>query len=218
MEIRHTSLYWIWGMLLNSGLRLSPPPSNNQSQSFAQVLATNTHKEVIATFLLTNVFFCHVQQDTATALLSHVNRTSLAYWLGCSPSPCPPWLICIGFQVYNDVVRNDHYEPLAEENTNNGVQKTMTFNFKIAGTQEPTDICRVQIWFLALIMVNVECQSHISPNTKIQKQQLERAAFGGKGASLDLTIKINTQNLDDDYNRAEHVAKALSIQSAQVLL
>lgn len=53
-------------------------------------------------------------------------------------------------------------------------------------------------------MVNVECQSHISPNIKIQKLQLERASFGGKGASRELTIKINTQNLNDDYNRAEH--------------
>lgn len=120
-----------------------PPPSSNQHTQGSDC-HVSPHQRV---------FFCHV---TASAFLSHVNRTSLAYWLGCSPSPCPPWLICIGFQVYNDVVRNDHDEPLAswrKTPVQRGA-KTLTFNLKIAGTQEPTDICRVQIWFLDIFSID----------------------------------------------------------------
>ena len=122
MEIKHTSLYWIWGMLLNSGLRLSPPQAATNPIFCSGARNQHTQGSDCHVSPHQRVFFAMYSK---CSFFRDVNRTSLAYWFGCSPSACPPWLICIGFQVYNDVVRNDHDEPLASwrKTPTTGVQK-----------------------------------------------------------------------------------------------
>ena len=73
--------YIEFGGLLNSGLRLSPPAATNPDLLLICSQPTHTRKW-LPRFSSPRCFL----PCTASALLSHVNRTSLAYWLGCSPA------------------------------------------------------------------------------------------------------------------------------------